>query len=285
MRFVCIALVASALSTVSAITPAMALTFKKGEVLGADGKVYSGASPAVAENLAKKAQQEDFFGNKKTAGVVGNNVFVVVNGTTTFIPLSDIKGKSDEAIEKIIVDAVVENVTRVAAEAAAAASELNESLQISADGSLPDLSGVAPEALAVPGFTPPSAEELAAMTDEEIIATLEQRQEALAAIQAADTANISQITEGFSDDISVEDLQEATEYAAEFAAQEAANIAAAQAQQAAFEAAEAAQQAVDQAAQEARIAAGEAIEGLDYELPSAEVCAEAAGQGVSLGGC
>ena len=124
------------------------------------------------------------------------------------------------------------------------------------------------------------------MTDEEIIATLEQLQEALAAIQAADTANISQITEGFFDDISVEDLQEATEYAAEFTeAQEAANIAAAQAQQAAFEAAEAAQQAVDQAAQEARIAAGEAIEGFDYELPSAEVCAEAAGQGVSLGGC
>ena len=163
----------------------------------ADGKVYSGASPELAENLAKKAQQEDFFGNKKTAGVVGNNVFVVVNGTTTFIPLSEIKGKSDEAIEKIIVDAVVENVTRVAAEAAAAASELNESLQISADGSLPDLSGVAPEALAVPGFTPPSAEELAAMTDEEIIATLEQRQEALAAIQAADTAKFLRSLKGF----------------------------------------------------------------------------------------
>lgn len=264
---------------------AYSLTFKKGEVLGADGKVYSGASPEVAQNIAKKAQQADFFGNKKTAGVVGNNVFVVVNDTTTFIPVSEIKGKSDEVVEKIIVDAVVENLTRAAVAAAEAAREESASLQVAADGTIPDRSVLTPDALAVPGFTPPSAEELAAMTDEEIVATLEQRQEALAAIQAADTAGISQITEGFSDDISVEDLREATEYAAEFAAQEAANIAAAEVQQAAAEAAAAAEQAVEQAAQEARIAAGEAIEGLDYDLPSAEVCAEAAGQGVDLGGC
>ena len=59
-------------------TPAAALTFKKGEVLGTDGKVYQGASPEQMDRLVEKAKETGDVG-----GVTGNNVFVVVGEEVT----------------------------------------------------------------------------------------------------------------------------------------------------------------------------------------------------------
>ena len=96
---------------VLATLPVQALTFKSGEVLGSDGKIYQGASPEVAANIAKAAQEEDFFGNKKTAGVVGKSVFIVVENQTVFVPLNEIVGKSDEEITAVITDHIVNALT------------------------------------------------------------------------------------------------------------------------------------------------------------------------------
>ena len=49
--------------------PAAALTFKKGQVLGADGEVHDGASPAQMEALIKKAEEDG-----EMAGVSGTNL-------------------------------------------------------------------------------------------------------------------------------------------------------------------------------------------------------------------
>lgn len=240
------------------MSSAQALTFKSGQVLGSDGQIYDGASPEQAANIAKKATQPDLFGNTKTAGVLGQNVFVVVQGRTTFIPIDTIRGKSPAEVEEIIVNAVIAN------------------LDIPIDPTLPtDGSTTTVGTAGVDDLTAP----------DEVIATQAQIDAANAQISAADTAGIAQITEGFAADISVEDLQEATRYATEFAAREAANIAAQQAVQAAVEATAAAEQAVQQAAQAARVAAGEVIENVDYSVPDASVCEQAASEGVSLGGC
>ena len=66
---------------------AQALTFKKGEVLGADGKTYKGASPEQPERLIERAAASDI-----PAGVVGNNVFVVVGDKVSFVPTAELSG-------------------------------------------------------------------------------------------------------------------------------------------------------------------------------------------------
>ena len=65
-----------------------ALTFKKGEVLGADGQVYEGASPTQLDRLISRAQK-----GGETAGVAGRNVFIVVDEGVVFVPISDLAGK------------------------------------------------------------------------------------------------------------------------------------------------------------------------------------------------
>ncbi len=89
--------------------PAMALTFKSGQVLGADGKLYDGASPEQAANIIAASKETGLFGAKrKSAGVKGNNLYVIVNDTVTFIPLNEVRGKSDGQIEALIVERVTE---------------------------------------------------------------------------------------------------------------------------------------------------------------------------------
>ena len=68
---------------------AQALTFKKGQVLGNDGQLYEGASPEEMDKLVAKAKDDG-----KTAGVFGRNLFVIVGESVSFIPLSDLSGKS-----------------------------------------------------------------------------------------------------------------------------------------------------------------------------------------------
>ena len=82
---------AMVLMSLAMASSAQALTFKKGEVLGSDGKTYQGASPEQMECQIKRAAANDM-----PAGVVGNNVFVVVGDKVSFFPTSELRGTSNE---------------------------------------------------------------------------------------------------------------------------------------------------------------------------------------------
>ena len=85
---------------------AQALTFKKGEVLGSDGQTYQGASPEQMERLIERAAANDM-----PAGVVGNNVFVVVGDKVSFVPTSELRGATKDTQLQIIGDQVVQDIT------------------------------------------------------------------------------------------------------------------------------------------------------------------------------
>ena len=170
---------------------ASALTFKKGQVLGSDGQIYDGASPDLRDRLIKKAQRTG-----ESAGVTAGKLFVVVNDTITFVPLSDLAGKSEETVKEIVVEKVTETVTKVFTEQALAKAGIN--VEDLADG----------------------AEDAA--SDEEVAAALASIDDAdVAGIAAAEAAKAKK--EAWAN-ISQEDLAEATQYAAEFAAEEAAKV-------------------------------------------------------------
>ena len=118
----------TALLTVSSLlvaAPAMALTFKKGQVLGSDGKVYDGASPEQRENIIARATESD-----ETAGVSGSNLFVVMDGDVVFIPLSDLRGKTKETRLDIVKAHVIANVADLEVEdLLEEAGNLEEALQ------------------------------------------------------------------------------------------------------------------------------------------------------------
>ena len=183
------------LSTVVSLAMAMpmaasALTFKKGQVLGSDGKIYDGASPDLQARLIAKAKRTG-----ETAGVSGGKLFVVVNDTITFVPLADLVGKSEESVKEIVVEKVTETVTEAFTKQALADAGLDVDLTQGAEDAA-------------------SAEEVAA---------------ALAEIDKADIAGVAaaeaaEATKEAWANISQEDLAEATQYAAEFAAQEAAKV-------------------------------------------------------------
>ena len=98
-----VALVAA--SSLLALSPANALTFKRGQVLGSDGEVYDGASPTQREKLISRAADGD-----ETAGVAGSNLFVVMDGEVVFIPLSDLRGKTQETRMDIVKAHVIANI-------------------------------------------------------------------------------------------------------------------------------------------------------------------------------
>ena len=79
--------IAVVLMSLAMASSAQALTFKKGEVLGADSKTFKGASPEQLERLIERAAASDI-----PAGVVGNNVFVVVGDKVFFVPTSELSG-------------------------------------------------------------------------------------------------------------------------------------------------------------------------------------------------
>ena len=163
-----------------------ALTFKKGQVLGSDGQIHDGASPDVRTRLIARAQD-----GGKSAGVNAGQLYVVVRDTITFVPITDIAGKSEETVKEIVVEKVTETITEALTE----------------------------EALAAAGADINLAEEAAeAASEAEVNAALDQ-------IAAADVAGIAAAaTKEAWENINPEDLAEATAYAAEFAAQEAAKI-------------------------------------------------------------
>ena len=152
---------------------ATALTFKKGQVLGPDGQVYDGASPQLRARLVAEAKA-----GGRSAGVAAGQLFVVVQGTVTFVPLTEIAGKSEEVVKDIVVEKVTQTVTKaLTVEALANAGVEVENL---------------------------SEEALEAASEGDIAAALDE-------IANADVACVA--------------AAEATAYAADFAAKEAAKIA------------------------------------------------------------
>lgn len=125
--------------TVSLSAGAQALTFKSGEVLGPDGNMYVGASPENLENIIANAKDDD-----KPAGVIGNNVFVLVDDTITFVPTKDLAPLSNDERLELIGDKVVENISGVEGltmESVQAVKELGEEADVNlaeviADGGL-----------------------------------------------------------------------------------------------------------------------------------------------------
>ena len=105
MRYIALTLMAVLLSS-----NAYAMTLKKGQVIGGDGAGYDGASPQMQSQLAKNAQKTDFFGNKKSAGVVGQNLFVVVDNEAVFVPLSELAGKSKEGLQEVVREYIVSHL-------------------------------------------------------------------------------------------------------------------------------------------------------------------------------
>lgn len=99
-------LIAMVLVSLAMASTAQALTFKKGEVLGSDGKTYLGASPEQMERLIERAAANDL-----PAGVVGNNVFVVVGDKVSFVPTSELRGVTKDTQLQIIGDQVVQDIT------------------------------------------------------------------------------------------------------------------------------------------------------------------------------
>ena len=95
MRFAGIFILAILVAGVA--MPTGALTFKKGQVLGSDGKIHDGASPAQLEALIKRAEEVGAM-----AGVSGTNLYVVIDGEVTFVPLSDVCGKTKEGMKGVI---------------------------------------------------------------------------------------------------------------------------------------------------------------------------------------
>ena len=195
---------------------AHALTFKKGQVLGSDGQIYDGASPAEIAKLISVAKEEG-----KTAGVFGGNLFVIVNDGVTFIPITDLAGKSEEDIEALVVERVTADV-------------ITRLVEVSGDAAAPAVAATGAAASASTATSAPvrqlTEEEIGLLEEMEEAASDEEISAALASIQAADVAGVAakeaaEATREAWGYISPEDLEEATQQAAQVAAQEAAAIA------------------------------------------------------------
>ena len=132
--------------------------------------------------------------------MAAGQLFVVVKGTVTFVPLADIAGKSEDSIKGIVVEKVTDTVTKAL------------TIEALADA------GVEVENLSEEALEAASEGDIAAALDE--IASAD-----IAGVAAAEAAEATK--EAWAN-ISQEDLAEATAYAAEYAAQEAAKIAAAE---------------------------------------------------------
>ena len=77
---------------------AHALTLKSGQVIGSDGNVYDGASPEVTSAILASGD---------TAGVRNGNLFIVIEGSVTFVPVKGLAGKTKEGIKELVIEAVI----------------------------------------------------------------------------------------------------------------------------------------------------------------------------------
>jgi hypothetical protein len=125
-----------AVLSLAIVGEASALTFKKGEVLGSDGKIHKGASPEQMQRLITNAEESGDVG-----GITGNNVFVVVGEDVTFIPVNDLRNLPKEAQISVIGNAVVQDLTGnddVTFEQVSAVSEMSAETGISVEEILND---------------------------------------------------------------------------------------------------------------------------------------------------
>ena len=91
-----------------------ALTLKTGEVLGSDGKVYSGASP---EQLSK--MEESFKDSGKKAQVIGDILFVDVLGKAVSMSVKELQSKKGADLDKFIDMKIEDALSKGAAKDAA----------------------------------------------------------------------------------------------------------------------------------------------------------------------
>lgn len=255
------------LGLLTASGSAQALTLKSGEVIGADGQIYQGASPQVKQNLLRKSVES---GDK--SGVFGNSLFVVAGESITFVPISAVVGKDDDTITQVVGDAVVQQLTGIAGltiKTVTAAQEIAAAKSIPVGAAIIEQAfNEAVEALQAEDEDPVTAADTQALlsaligpglvnadqtpvSQDQILGLLETGDfdalETLAGLavvdeEAASLANVDAALGELSDlhsavaalddltadawaDISAEDLAEAVEYATDFAAQEAANVA------------------------------------------------------------
>ena len=169
---------------------ATALTFKKGQVLGPDGQVYDGASPQLRARLVAEAEA-----GGRSAGVAAGQLFVVVQGTVTFVPLTEIAGKSEEVVKDIVVEEWQTVTKALTVEALANAGVEVENLSEEALENPPKV------------ISPPRS-------------TKSRMRTSLASPRRGRRGDKGSLGE-----YPQEDLAEATAYAADFAAKEAAKIA------------------------------------------------------------
>ena len=190
MRHYLITTIMSAFIVLSA-NHALALTLKKGQVLGGDGVVYDGASPQQKAALVANSKRKDFFGNEQgKSGLTGSNLFIVVEDDVVFVPITEVVGKDKDAVKDIIMDAVETQFV------------LNYAVDQAAKENL----------------TPEQTEVLIAVLQddfdpEEMDASLAEITSALDSLDIDATARAA--TEAAWEGISVADLEEATAYAAE----------------------------------------------------------------------
>ena len=100
-----------------------ALTLKKGEVLGSDGQVYTGASPAQQERLIEKAKN-----GGDMAGVYGSNVYIIADDKVVYVPTSELAGKTKDSVKNIITANVVKEVTELDIDTDSFVENLEETL-------------------------------------------------------------------------------------------------------------------------------------------------------------
>ncbi len=88
-----------------------AFTLKSGQVLSSDGEVFDGASPEQAAKIVANASREDWTGNKRTSGIVGESLFIILEDEPVFVPLNELRGQSKEAVREIVKQQIVETMT------------------------------------------------------------------------------------------------------------------------------------------------------------------------------
>ena len=151
----------------------------------------------------------------------GGNLFVIVNDGVTFIPITDLAGKSEEDIEALVVERVTADV-------------MTRLLEVSGDAAAPAVAATGAAASASTTTSAPvrqlTEEEIGLLEEMEEAASDEEISAELALIQAADVVGVAakeaaEATREAWGYISPEDLEEATQQAAQVAAQEAAAIA------------------------------------------------------------
>ena len=62
--------------------------------------------------MIENAECEDWGDNKQTSGVIGRNIFIVVEEKPVFVPLNELQGKTKEWIREIVNQSVVEALTK-----------------------------------------------------------------------------------------------------------------------------------------------------------------------------